>query len=175
MPITIFGVTADRPTEVPDIHDDWLPTMHRHLVQRIELHASAHNTSATLLFDGIAGQQGNLVGKYNRFLYRSAEGQACTHITDAPFFVDSKQSIGIQIADVAASVIRIYEENNLYRASWTSDPFLLAIKRYHEIVSSLTKDYESIDGFSRPGLHRLGAEAHFPPAGDSPDQSPGSE
>ena len=43
------------------------------------------------------------------------EGRACTNITDTPFFGDSKASAGVQIADMIASVIRQYEEAELYK------------------------------------------------------------
>ncbi|MCH7800238.1 MAG: DUF3800 domain-containing protein [Chloroflexi bacterium] len=37
------------------------------------------------------------------------------HLADNPFFVDSRLTPGIQVADMVAGVIRIYQENELNR------------------------------------------------------------
>ena len=113
---------------------------------------------ATLLFDGGAGQLGGLSFKFGGFLYRSEEGRASTNITDTPFFGDSKASAGVQIADMIASVIRQYEEAELYRKTPAGDSFLLAIRRYYRIVEQKTVDQTSHDGYPRPGLYRMPAE-----------------
>ena len=100
------------------------------MIQRIELLAEEQDKMATIMFDGSAGLYGGLGWQFNGFLYRSEEGRACTHITDAPSFVDSQTSAGIQIADMMASVIRQYEEAWLYRqAPSVGDTYLLTIRR----------------------------------------------
>ena len=79
-------------------------------------------------------------------------------ITDAPSFVDSQTSAGIQIADMVASVIRQYQEAELFRTSPPSgDRYLYAIRRWYGIIEQSTRDLVSHDGFDRPGLYRLGA------------------
>lgn len=106
LPIVIFGIIMERPSALPPVDEMHLPRQFRFLVERIELLAEQQDEMATILFDGTGGLYGGLSRKFDSFLYRSDAGQACTHITDAPFFVDSETSAGIQIADMVASVVR---------------------------------------------------------------------
>jgi hypothetical protein len=78
-------------------------------------------------------------------------------INDAPSFVDSQTSAGIQIADLAASVIRQYEEADLYRsAPPIGDQYLFAIRRWYRIMEQKTRnDLVTHDGYGRPGLFRM--------------------
>ena len=57
-----------------------------------------------------------------------------------------------------ASVIRQYEEAELYKKTPVADPFLLAVRRYYRIIEQKTIDQISHDGYPRPGLHRMSAE-----------------
>ncbi len=158
LPITVFAVIMDHPVTAPDPNDTLLPDRFRFLVQRIQLLAESKEEMATLLFDGPAGQLGGLSYKFGGFLYRSEEGRSYVNITDTPFFGDSKASTGVQIADMIASVIRQYEEAELYRHVLPRDTFLLAIRRYHRIIEQKTIDQMSHDGYHRPGLYRMPAE-----------------
>lgn len=162
LPIVVFGIIMERPSALsPPLSSSdelLLPRQFRFLVQRIELLAEQQDQMATILFDGTGGLYGGLSRKFDSFLYRSDEGRACTHITDAPFFVDSETSAGIQIADMVASVVRQYEEAELFRRVPVGDQYLLAIRRYYRIVEQKTMDLKSHDGFERPGLYRLSPE-----------------
>ena len=158
LPITVFAVIMEKPAVAPSLDDMILPDQFRFLIQRVQLLAESRDEMATLLFDGGAGQLGGLSFKFGGFLYRSEEGRASTNITDTPFFGDSKASAGVQIADMVASVIRQYEEGELYRKVPAGDPFLLAIRRYYRIIEQKTVDQTSHDGFPRPGLYRMSAE-----------------
>ena len=73
---------------------------------------------------------------------------------------------GVQIADMIASVIRQYEEAELYKSVPAGDTFLLAIRRYHRIIEQKTVDQTSHDGYPRPGLYRMPAEQGAFPEGD---------
>ena len=157
LPLVVFGVVMERPSAVQAPDSNFLPTQFRYLVQRIELLAESQDEMATILFDGSAGQLGGLSFKFDSFLYRSEEGRASTHVTDTPFFGDSKASSGIQIADMVASVLRQYEEAEIYRRP-PSDPYLLAIRRYYRIIEEKTLDQTSHDGYQRPGIYRMPAE-----------------
>ena len=117
----------------------------------------------TILFDGDC-RLGNLSLKFNRFLYRSNEGRAMNAITDAPFFVDSRVTAGIQIADMAAGAIRIYQENELYHRVPIGDPFLSAINRYYKAIQEKTKDQTSPEGWPRAGFYFMPESDHY--AGD---------
>ena len=158
LPITVFAMIMERPVIAPDPDDMILPDQFRFLIQQVQLLAASRDEMATLLFDGGAGQLGGLSFKFSAFLYRSEEGRASTNITDTPFFGDSKASAGIQIADMIASVIRQYEEAELYRKTPVADPFLLAVRRYYRIIEQKTIDQISHDGYHRPGLYRMSME-----------------
>ena len=129
LPVTVFAMIMERPETPLPSDDTLLPDQFRFLLQRVQLLAESKQDMATLLFDGEAGQFGGLSFKFSAFLYRSDEGRASTNITDTPFFGDSKSSAGIQIADMIASVIRQYEEAELYRMTPSGDRFLLAVRR----------------------------------------------
>jgi hypothetical protein len=99
--------------------------------------------------------------KFNAFLYRSNEGQSMTTVTDAPFFVDSRVTSGIQIADMASGAIRLYQENKLYQGVPAGDSFLSAIRRYYSILEEKTKDQETVEGYQRPGFYRMPEKDHY--------------
>ena len=159
LPVTIFAAIMERPFPMPNRDSNILPNRFRYLVQRVELLAEERDEMATLMFDGQANLFGGVGWQFNSFLYRSEEGRACTHITDAPSFVDSKTSAGIQIADLVASVIRLFQESELYRAAPPSSaPLLFAIRRWYRIVEQKTRnDLTSHDGYPRAGLYRMSA------------------
>ena len=158
LPLTIFAVTMQAPFERRTVDDDnFLPNRFRFLVQRVELLAELQDSMATIMFDGSPGLFGGLGWQFNGYLYRSEEGKASTHITDAPSFVDSQTSAGIQIADMVASVIRQYEEAELGRkAPPVGDTYMLTIRRWYNLIERKTRDdLTTIDGSRRPGFYRL--------------------
>ena len=133
-----------------------LPNRFRYLVQRVELLAEEKGKMATIMFDGAPNLYGEVGWKFNRFLYRSDEGRACTHITDAPAFVDSRTSAGIQIADMVASVIRQYEQAELYRTNPPQgDLYLYAIRRWYDVIDRTTRDLKNHEGEHRRGFYRM--------------------
>ena len=155
--LTTFAVIMEGPFSPPVNDANRLPNRYRYLVQRIELLAEQRDEMATILFDGQPNLYGGVGWQFNGFLYRADEGRACTHITDVPNFVDSKTSTGIQIADLVASVIRIYHEANLH---WSPPPpgdqFLFAIRRWYRIIAEKTQDnLVSHEGSPRPGFFRM--------------------
>ena len=127
LPFTLFGVVMERPQGLPygsePDGESYLPNQYRYLLQRIDLLAQESGKMATLLFDGDGPSLlgGTLPKKFEAFLYRSTEGRSFTNISDAPYFVDSRLTQGIQIADMAAYVCRIYQENKLYEGLPTGD------------------------------------------------------
>ena len=157
LPLTIFAMVMEAPFPPTPYVENMLPNHFRFLVQRIELLAEDMGEMATLMFDGSASLYGGLGWQFNSFLYRSDEGRACVNITDAPSFVDSKTSAGIQIADLTASVMRQYEEAELFRnAPPTGDQYLFAIRRWYRILEQKTRnDLISHDGYDRPGFFRM--------------------
>lgn len=156
LPITVFGVVMQAPFDTQVDEGNLLPNRFRYLVQRVELLAEEGNKMATIMFDGAPNLYGGIGWKFNSFLYRSDEGRACVHITDAPAFVDSETSAGIQIADMIASVIRQYEQAELYRTPPPQgDLYLYAIRRWYGLIERTTRDLVSQEGEHRRGLHRM--------------------
>ena len=158
LPVVVFAIVVERPTSLPQGGDTFLPLYFQYLVERIELLAEETDDMATLLFDGNGENFGGLSTKFNSFIYRSAQGQLYTRITDAPFFVDSKITAGIQVADMVASVIRQHQQAELYKQTPVGDEFLLAIRRYYRIVEQKTINLASPDGGDRPGIYWLSRE-----------------
>ena len=158
LPVVIFAIGVERPSSPPQGDETFLPIYFRYLVERIQLLAEERDEMATLLFDGNGENFGGLSTKFNSFIYRSAQGQLYTRIADAPFFVDSKITAGIQIADMVASVIRQHQQEELYRRTPVGDDYLLAIRRYFRIVEQKTMDLSTPEGDDRPGIYWLSRE-----------------
>ena len=160
LPLEVFAITMERPAH--DLPDDpvWLPNQFRYLLQRVHASAQPGGEHATILFDGDGQALGGLARRFESFLFRSNEGRSLTAIADAPYFVDSRITAGIQIADLMASVVRQFEENELFRGPPTGDPYLSAISRYYRIIESLTKDFETEEG-PLYGIYRMPERAHY--------------
>ncbi|MEK7353617.1 MAG: DUF3800 domain-containing protein [Chloroflexota bacterium] len=172
LPVVIFAITMERPQpSMFPLMSNYLPNQFRYLLQRCDLLAQETNDTVTMLFDGDC-RFGGLSLKFNSFLYRSDEGQSMRTIADAPFFVDSRITAGIQIADMAASVVRIYEENGLAFRVPTGDTFLSAIKRYYTVLKEKTKDLQTPQGEKRPGFYLMPERAHY---GGTISKEPASE
>lgn len=150
----------ERPTQ--DLPSDpvWLSNQFRYLLQRVHAEAQRNGEMATILFDGNGLALGGLARRFESFLFRSNEGRSLTGIADAPYFVDSKITAGIQIADLVASVVRQFEENELFRGLRDPDPYLSAISRYYRIAEGLTEDLETEEG-ALYGFYRMPERAHY--------------
>lgn len=157
LPVTIFAMIMEAPFPQQANDSNLLPNRFRYLIHKVELLAEQREEMATILFDGQPNLFGGVGWQFNGFLYRSDEGRACTHITDAPSFVDSKTSAGIQIADLTASVICLYHEAELYRTGPPAgDHLLLAIRRWYRIIEQKTlTDLVNHEGHQRPGIFRM--------------------
>ena len=92
LPLVVFAMVMEGPFNINPSTMHLLPNRYRYLVQRVELLAEDQDEMATLLFDGSASLFGGVGLQFNSFLYRSEEGRAASHVTDAPSFVDSKSS-----------------------------------------------------------------------------------
>lgn len=167
LPFVLFAVIMEHPQRVPHGSDEgsetYLPNQYRYLLQRINQYAQERGETAVLVFDGDGPTLfgGTLPMKFESFLYRSNEGQSFTAVCDAPLFVDSSLTQGIQIADMSASVIRIYRENRLHERFPQGDRFLSAINRYHSILRNKTIDLVSVEGYPRPGFYLMPERDHY--------------
>ena len=161
LPITVFSVVMRRPTDdVPDL-PLWLPNQFRHLLQRAHYLAVASGDYATVLFDGDGSNYGGLPRRFDSYLFRSAEGRSLTAIADAPYYVDSRITVGIQVADMFAGVVRLYEEQELDRRGAPGDIFLSALRRYHRVIADLSKDLVAEEG-RLSGMYLMPERAHYP-------------
>ena len=76
-------------------------------------------------------------------------------------FSDSEFAAGLQVADRFAYVLRLNEQEELYRKSTLSDPYFSTIKRYAGMVWSKNQDYDLPDvaeGFICCGISTITAE-----------------
>ena len=150
----------ERPTQ--DLPSDpvWLPNQFRYLLQRVHAEAQRNGEMATILFDGNGLALGGLARRFESFLFRSNEGRSLTGIADAPYFVDSKITAGIQIADLVTSVVRQFEENELFRGCGTPIRTCRPSVGTTGSLKGLTEDLETEEG-ALYGFYRMPERAHY--------------
>ena len=159
--ITIFAVVMDKPEAVIPRDTVYLPRQYRYILQRVNALMVGEQSMAFVLVDGDGSQYGGLSAKLERYLNRYYEGQSMTNVVDTPYFVDSKYTMGIQLADLVAGVIRQYQEAELYRDPHTSDPYLRAIARYYRIIESKTMDLTDPQGRPLRGIYLMAEHLHY--------------
>ena len=156
LPVTVFATIMHSPFHQPLKEEANLGNRFRFLLQRIALLAAERGEFANILFDGRGTRFGQTSRRFSNYLYRSNEGKASVHIADAPTFVDSSSSAGIQIADMCAYTIRVYQENRLFAESpAANDEYLHAVRRWYRVIEGRTADLATLDGESRPGFYFL--------------------
>ena len=153
LPVTVFAMVMEAPFGPWQSDDNRLENRFRFLLQRIELLASEQNTMANVMFDGHSSQLSGLSERFSGYLFRSAEGIAHRHIADTPSFVDSASSVGIQMADLCAYVVRVYQQNGLFRESpGQEDEYLFSIRRWYRVIEERTRDFVTESGELRQGF-----------------------
>ena len=161
LPLTIFAVTMEQPAQVIPRQTVHLPRQYRYILQRVNTLLLDEPSMAVVLVDGDGSQYGGLSKKFEQYLNRYHEGQSMTKVVDTPYFVDSRFTTGIQLADLVAGVIRQYEEAELFRRP-PPDAYLSAIARYYGIIAAKTKDMINPTGrFTWYGLHRMQEPLHY--------------
>ncbi len=159
--ITIFAVVMEKPETVISRDDDYLPRQYRYILQRVNALLAGEQSMAFVLIDGDGSQYGGLSAKLERYLNRFHEGQSMTNVVDTPYFVDSRYTMGIQLADMVAGVVRQYHEAELSRHSHTSDPYLRAIARYYRAILNKTKDLSTPEGYPLRGIYLMSEHLHY--------------
>lgn len=149
--IVVFAIIVPRPSQPLDLPEGHLPKPHRFLFQRINALADNMSQEAVLIYDGngmnIQGR--NISRCVSSYIFKVAEyNNILRRIVDTPLFVDSCVTPGIQIADLAASVVRQYEQNGLGNKIVEGDDYLSAINRYYHVVKGMTRD-DLRDDFQR--------------------------
>ncbi len=135
---------------------------HKFLLQRINALAEEVKQEAVLVYDGNGmNVQGlNMSTCISDYIFKVAEyNNILRRIVDTALFVDSRVTPGIQLADLAASVVRQYEQNKLYESAPPGDDFLSAIERYYKIIQAKTSDdLENDYGQRLYGFYRMREE-----------------
>ena len=147
-PFTLFAIVMERPLTPPPTDRDILPMPFRYILYRVNRFVETEQPDdlAVLLFDGDGSQYNRLSGRFSNWLYKSLRGRSLRTLAESPFFVDSQFTPGIQVADMAAGVIRIFQENNLHIRIPSGDPFLSAIARYYRILEQKTLNLVPLTG-----------------------------
>ena len=157
MPVTIFSVIMRGPFGSGQDRGSFLERRFQFLLERINLLALEQDTMAAVVFDGDHGSFRGLSDQFTRFLYRSHRGRAMERIADAPYFVDSANSVEIQIADMCGYVIREYHENRLNDGPASSEHrdyyWLSALRRWYPSGLHSTRDFNSSQYGVRHGFH----------------------
>ena len=159
--ITTFAVVMEKPENVIPRDSVYLPQQYRYILQRANALVDGEQSMAFVLVDGDGSQYGGLSAKIERYLNRSYEGQSMTKVVDTPYFVDSRYTMGIQLADLVAGVIRQYQEAELFRSPHTSDPYLRAVSRYYRVIENKTKDLATPEGYPLHGIYFMPERLHY--------------
>ncbi|HHW15714.1 MAG TPA: DUF3800 domain-containing protein [Firmicutes bacterium] len=160
--IGVFSIIMDRPDFQPKKTPGRLENQYRFLVERINAYAEVKypDEIAIVLLDSQDVQKDRERARaYSGFLYGHPLGQSLNKVLETPLFVDSETTPGIQLADLAASVIRQYHENLFDKPqNMKKDFYLRAINRYFNILKSKTMDFDRPDGTSLWGFYRMSAQ-----------------
>ena len=161
LPVTIFAVVMERPDQPLPRSDSRLPRQYRYILQRVNsLLQDYPEYLSVVLIDGDGSQYGGLSAKIEQYLHRHAEGQALSKIVDSPYFVDSRFTAGVQLADLAAGVVRQYQEAELFRQD-PQDSYLSAIARYYRIIREKSRDLVDPSGdYIWHGIHLMPERLH---------------
>ena len=141
-PLTVFAIVMERPTSEPPTDRNFLPMPFRFILQRINglVESESDIDLAAVMFDGDGSQYSRISERFSNWLFRSSSGRSLNYLAETPFFVDSKFTPGIQVADMVAGVIRIYQENHLNERIPPGDSFLSAISRYYDVIKQKSVD-----------------------------------
>ncbi len=165
--LTAFAVVMQRPAQKPNIRPDWLPYQHIFLLQRVNALAKKRDEQATLIYDGqgMNVQGRNLAVCISNYIFRVAMPRGhLGHVVDTAFFVDSKVTPGIQVADLAAGVLRLREQ---HRHDRNDDAFAVAVRRCAGMVAKSTRsDLVNDDGRLLRGILYLREGWHYDRHGD---------
>ena len=73
---------------------------------------------------------------FNNYLYRTASGNDLDRILEVPIFADSEMTIGLQLADLVAGVLRQYYSRNLDEIVSNADEslYIQKLREYYAII-----------------------------------------
>lgn len=161
--IKIFAVIMERPDYTPYIKEGFLPKQYYHLLKKIELYCKKYNCSmAMIIFDEQDHSRDQKISvAFNNFLYKSNLGRSFEKILEVPLFVDSKITVGIQIADLVAGILRHYYEEGLNEHNPVDD-YQRWLYELYRIIKQRTEDIrEPVTNFLQYGFFLMN-KAGFP-------------
>lgn len=85
---------------------------------------------------------------FNNYLYRTEDGKNLNCILEVPIFADSEMTMGIQLADLVAGLLRQYYTHGLNRNSDVRDDDLYhrKLSEYYEIVANRSPNFGTMHG-----------------------------
>lgn len=113
--IVTFCIIMKRPTEMPSVDEGILPKQYHLLLKKVEYLCERRNIEKSIfVFDETnEGEDLKIANSFNGFLFKSQLGKTFDRILETPFFVSSKITPAIQIADIFADIVRQYYSNGL--------------------------------------------------------------
>ena len=122
---------------------DRLPYHYVLLMERVNACAARNNRRALMIIDNQARTIDRWTAyAFNNFLFRSGKGVGLGNIIEMPLFADSEMTQGIQVADIAASILRHYHDRALY-AKEPSSRFEEKVGEYCAIITKHSPTYNT--------------------------------
>ncbi len=148
-----FAVIIPNQNIRPSFQTDHLSKHYIYLLQRIQKLAEEYQRPKAIV--AIDNEQRRVDKRvayaFNNYLYRTADGIKMDRILEVPLFVDSEMTIGIQLADAAAGVIRLYHRHNLHLSPPASNKpdWINKLIDYYRILERSTRNYKGLYGLYR--------------------------
>lgn len=140
--------------------ENYLPKHYRDLLFRVEaIVRKARALDTIVIIDNNRRKvDKNLSFAFNNYLYRSRGGDELTHVLPVPIFADSEMTIGLQISDIAAGILRQFYSNNLHNIPKSAEESLYykTLREFQRPIVSrcnnyIIKPYGNISGLLVPG------------------------
>lgn len=148
-----FAVVIPNRDIRPSFQTDHLSKHYIYLIQRIQKLAEEYQRPKAII--AIDNEQRKVDKRvayaFSNYLYRTAGGTQMDRILEIPLFVDSEMTIGIQLADAAAGVIRLYHRNDLHHMpSHINEPnWIKKLRDYYSMLEQATRNYKGLFGIYR--------------------------
>lgn len=121
-----------------------LPFHYRDILWRIEaICRRTHQENALIIIDNNKRKvDRTLAFAFNNYLYRSSGASALNSILPVPIFADSETTTGLQLADIAAGIIRQYYSQGLHLSEPELDlPYQAQMRKYFLAIKEKMSSY----------------------------------
>lgn len=144
--MAVYATIVDKPSHTLEYPPEFLPVQYVRLLERVQAHVEEYcpNEMAIIIYDGEGrgAIKGSLGAAINAYLIRTKDGIGMSKIITTPFFVNSAITPGIQLADLAAGSIRLYEEREINQKLKRVPALASAVVRYRKILQSKTNNFD---------------------------------